>query len=245
MRPQTIVAGLKSIHAYGGRKPKECLSAMSFAFQSEEFTARYHIPSYAKWLESSDMTPAYRMHRLVLQILQRRWSATRWVLKSPVHLHSLPVLLATYPDARVAVTHRDPIALLGSLTSLIANLRWAHSDHVDSAEIARGHHQRYRASFDALVDGVDAGRWPEAQFHHSLFEDFVDAPLDVVRGLYSHFGIPLGDREADAMRIALAENPRDAQGRHEYAAHDAGDSKADPRRDFRRYQKCFGVADAR
>ncbi|NNL67380.1 MAG: hypothetical protein HKP30_14120, partial [Myxococcales bacterium] len=42
--PQTVVSGLLSIHAYGGSNPKECLSAMSFEFQSEEFTARYAVP---------------------------------------------------------------------------------------------------------------------------------------------------------------------------------------------------------
>ncbi len=96
VRPQTVVSGLLSIHEYGGRKPKECLSAMSFEFQSEEFTARYAVPSYERWLESVDMTPAYRMHRLVLQILQRRRQSSAWVLKSPVHLHSLPTLFELY-----------------------------------------------------------------------------------------------------------------------------------------------------
>jgi len=80
---------LDAIHEYGARNPKECLSAMSFAFRSEEFTARYRVPSYATWLRACDMKPAYAMHRLVLAVLQRRGPRRRWVLKSPVHLHSL------------------------------------------------------------------------------------------------------------------------------------------------------------
>ena len=47
---------------------------MSFVFRSEEFTARYHVPSYARWLGACDMTPAYEWHRLVLQVLQRRFT---------------------------------------------------------------------------------------------------------------------------------------------------------------------------
>ena len=92
--PQLVTDGLDAIHAYGGRMNKECLSAMSFAFRSEEFISRYHTPSYIDWLQSCDMTPAYEMHRLVLQVLQRRLPTDRWVLKSPVHLHNLPVLVA-------------------------------------------------------------------------------------------------------------------------------------------------------
>jgi hypothetical protein len=29
--------------------PKECLSAMSFAFRSEEFVSRYHVPGYVEY----------------------------------------------------------------------------------------------------------------------------------------------------------------------------------------------------
>src|SRR5436190_4593142 len=44
--PAQVVGDLDAIHEYSGRMPKECVSAMSFAFRSEEFTARYHVPSY-------------------------------------------------------------------------------------------------------------------------------------------------------------------------------------------------------
>jgi hypothetical protein len=135
--PALVTGTLDAIHEYSGRMHKECVSSMSFEFRSEEFTARYHVPSYAKWLGACDMTSAYEWHRLVLQVLQRRFRNVRWVLKSPVHLHSLPVLLATYPDARLVVTHRDPLAVLPSVTSLVATMRWTHSDHVDFADIRR------------------------------------------------------------------------------------------------------------
>ena len=62
-----------------------------------------------------------------------------WVLKSPVHVSALPTLLAVYPDARLAITHRDPLTVLASLTSLVATLRWAHSDRVDFADIGAYH----------------------------------------------------------------------------------------------------------
>ena len=42
--------GLDAIHEYGARNPKECISAMSFAFRSEEFVVRYDVPSYTRWL---------------------------------------------------------------------------------------------------------------------------------------------------------------------------------------------------
>ena len=239
--PQTVVSGLLSIHEYGGRKPKECLSAMSFAFQSEEFTARYAVPSFERFLEKTDASAAYRMHRLVLQVLQRRRPGTRWVLKSPVHLHDLPTLFETYPDARVAVTHRDPLSLLASLTSLIANLRFAHSDEVDAGAIAAAHIRRYRRTFERLVEWVDEERLPAEQIHHSHFADFRNAPIDTVRALYERFGIAWDPGPETAIRSALSQNPADRHGGHVYSKEDLGVDPARLRSDFARYQARFDV----
>lgn len=241
VRPQTVVSGLLSIHEYGGRKPKECLSAQTFAFQSEELTARFHVPGFERFLEAEDMRDAYRMHRLVLQVLQRGHGPTNWVLKSPVHLHALPVLFETYPDARVAITHRDPLTLLASLTSLIATLRWSHSDVVDPAAIAESHLRRYAKTFDRLVDWNEQSRLPRDQIHHSHFRDFQQAPLETTRNLYEAFDRQFTDATTAALEAALAANPREKHGSHAYSAEDLGADPAELRPRFARYQRAFDV----
>ncbi len=243
VRPQTVVSGLVAIHEYGGRKPKECLSAQTFAFQSEELTARFHVPSFERFLEAEDMRDAYRMHRLVLQMLQRGHGPTRWVLKSPVHLHALPTLFETYPDARVALPHRDPLVLLASLTSLIATLRWSHSDAVDLRAIAESHLRRYASTFDRLVDWTEQGRLPAAQLHHSHFRDFQQAPLETVREIYAAFDRPFSEETAAALRSALDANPREKHGAHTYSADDLGAPPDEIRSRFARYQRTFGIPD--
>ena len=241
--PQTVVSGLLAIHVYGAQRPKECLSAMSFAFLSEEFTTRYRVPGYESWLERCDMTPAYEMHRLVLQMLQRRSGRCAWVLKSPVHLHSLPTLLRVYPDARIAVTHRDPLAMLASLASLVATLRFAHSDAVDFRAIADAHARRYRASLSRLVEWTDAGSLPAAQLHHSRYQDFLDDPLAVLAALYARFGRSFPDETRARVRDALVARPRGEHGEHEYAFEDLGLDRAALRAHFAEYQARFGVPD--
>ncbi len=241
VRPQTLVSGLLSIHEYGGRKPKECLSAMSFAFESEEFTARYAVPSFAKRLAQSDMREAYNMHRLVLQIRQRAQPKTAWVLKSPVHLHVLPTLLECYPDARVAITHRDPVTLLASLTNLIANLRWAHSNAVDPTAIAEEHAERYARTFERLVDWSEEGILPEAQVHHSHFADFQTEPIATTERLYARFEKTLGGHAREAMQKALDANPADPHGKHRYSRASVGEDRTALRTRFARYQQAFDV----
>ncbi len=198
--PALATGTLDAIHEYSGRMHKECVSSMSFEFRSEEFTARYHVPSYARWLGSCDLTPAYEWHRLVLQILQRRFGTTRWVLKSPVHLHALSTLLAVFPDARLVVTHRDPLAVLGSVTSLVATMRWAHSDEVDFADVGRYHADLYSGTLDHLVDLTESGALDRAQVHHTHYAEFMADPLGTVAGVANTLGMPVANETANAMR---------------------------------------------
>lgn len=241
----SVSSGLDAIHVYSGRMPKECLSAMSFELLTEELTARYHVPTYAAYLARADMGPAYRMHRLVLQVLQRRWGPVRWLLKSPVHLHNLPELQAVYPDARLVVTHRDPLTILPSVTSLVATLRWAHSDHVDFAEIGRYHEQLYLADLDGLVDAEEDGTLDPARTHHGRYADFVADPLAAVRRTYDHLGLELTPAVADAMASHLAASPKGAHGAHAYDFADLGLDEATERARFARYCAHFGVEEER
>src|SRR4051812_28765279 len=215
--PGQVAGELDAIHVYRGRMHKECLSAMSFAFRSEEFTARYHVPSYVEWYERCDLRPAYDAHRLVLQILQRRFRQVHWVLKSPVHVSALPTLLAVYRDARLTITHRDPLTVLASLTSLVATLRWAHSDRVDFADIGRYHERMWTKALDGLVTASTDGTLDPSLVHHVHYADFVQDQIGVIEELYRALGEPLEPATADAMRTYLAGRPKDQHGKHEYA----------------------------
>ncbi len=239
---QTVVSGLLAIHVYGASRPKECLSAMSFSFRSEEFTARYHVPSYEAWLfGEADLTPAYAMHRLVLQILQRRTGRARWALKSPVHLHSLAALEATYPDARIAITHRDPATMLASLTSLVAHIRWAHSDRVDAPEIARTHVERYQRTLDRAWQD-ETRRSPSATGrHHLRYADLVAEPFERVSELYAHFGRALSPEFQSKLRAEVASRSGREHGDHAYDLEAMGLDRADLRARFAAYREYFGI----
>jgi hypothetical protein len=239
--PQLATSGLDAIHEYGGRMNKECLSAMSFTFRSEEFISRYDTPTYIEWLQRCDMTPAYEMHRLVLQILQRRMPTPKWVLKSPVHLHNLSVLLDVYPDAQLMITHRDPMAILGSVTSLIATLRWAHSDAVDTAVIGRYHADLYHRDLDGLVDLVGSPALPEGCAAHGSFAEFNQDGVAVVARMYDELGIDLPDDVRVAMDAQLAGRPRERHGGHAWSFDWLGLDGDAERVRFARYVEAFAV----
>jgi hypothetical protein len=232
-----VTPSMDAIHEYGARNAKECLSAMSFELRSEELTARYHVPSYVEWFQRCDMRPAYERHKQVLQVLQRRTGAARWVLKSPVHLHSLPTLLAVYPDARLAFTHRDPAAMLASATSLLANLRWVHSDHVDVPSIGRYHHDLFARSLGSLA----AGDPPASHVHHSRYADFVERPLETVLEVCAALGIELSEGTPERMAAHLGDSPKGKHGEHRYDFADLGIEPAEVERSFASYRERFTV----
>ncbi|MGI9603463.1 MAG: sulfotransferase family protein [Acidimicrobiales bacterium] len=237
--PQSVAEGLSSIHAYSARMPKECLSAMALSFRTEEFVSRYHVPSYIDWLQQADLAPAYTMHRWVLQVLQHRMPARRWVLKSPVHLQGLPELMATYPDARFVFTHREPAAVLASVSSLIATLRSAFSANVDPMAIGRYHFDLYRRSLDDLVDHVDGGLIPAERAVHIGHRDVVADPLRTLETVYDGLGLEFSAGVRDA---AVAETNRrrpDALGAHSYEPDDFGLDPTEIDEGFGRYRHRF------
>ena len=240
-RPALVVSGLDAIHQYSGRMYKECVSSMSFEFRSEEFTARYRVPSYVAWLARCDMRPAYKWHRLVLQILQRRRGGARWVLKSPVHMHSLPTLLGVYPDARIVFTHRDPLALLGSVTSLVAALRYADSDAVDFTGIGSYHADLYGRSLERLVDLTENGTLDPERVHHLQYAELTAEPLRAITVLLAALDQPLEGATLGAVASHLADGPSGSPGEHRYAFGALGLDYDGERKRFARYQERFDV----
>ena len=81
-------------------------------------------PRWRDHYYATDQTPHYQYMKTVLKILT--WQDgdttghnTRWVLKCPQHLEQLPVLQAVFPDATIAVTHRDPVSVIQSAVTML------------------------------------------------------------------------------------------------------------------------------
>ena len=123
-RTDWLIPDFKSMHPMGALLPQECVSMLS----TELASVAFQLSSSACRATRAGCTrrrisrPAYRGHRRWLQLLQWRCPG-RWVLKSPCHLWHLRALVATYPDALLVQTHRDPLKVLSSLTSLATTLR--------------------------------------------------------------------------------------------------------------------------
>ena len=240
---ELVIPGFQRMHPMGARLAQECVRITGADFRSAIFPTQYRIPSYAKWVfDEADMAPAYRWHRRMLEHLQSRHPAKRWVLKSPGHLWCLDALLAEYPDALLVQTHRDPLRIIASLASLVAVLRRLGSEETSIPEAAA-------EWADYILDGLDRsvaarrdGRVPAARVVDVHFDAFMADPFATIRGIYQRLGLELTAHAEARMRSFLAEHPADRQGGHRYRFADTGLDAGALRERARAYQSYFEVA---
>jgi hypothetical protein len=231
----------RTMHELGAELPNECIYLFAHEFATDMFTGFYQIPSYTMWMATRDLTPLYARHRRLLQVLQWRRPAQRWVMKAPSHMNHLRELFAVYPDARVVITHRDPLQVLGSLANLMASLRWTRSDRVDYpalvAAIAFGH--AYLA--EQVMKQRDSGALPSDRILDVRYCDLVADPTGTIRAIGQWQGAPLGADTEAAIRRWIDERPKDRHGAHEYSFADTGLDLATERARHAEYQRRYGV----
>jgi hypothetical protein len=237
-----VVPEYAAMHELGARLPVEDIQITPPSFVSDELMGRHVVPSYAAWYASADKAPAFAFHRRFLQHLQARHAARRWVLKSPSWLGLLPVLLGEYPDARIVITHRDPLKVLPSVVSILYSTAFVRSDAVD-AETFKGWFspETCRALLDAMCALRDAGRVPEAQFCDVLYADVLRDPAGAVGRVYERFGLAFQPELGERIRAYVAAKPRGKHGAHRYAFAQLGRDAGTERERFRSYQERFGV----
>jgi hypothetical protein len=235
-----IAPDFKAIHLLGAQLPQECVAILSHTFLSDEFNIMFNVPAYAAWMECRDMLPAYAYHRQFLQHLQYSRPAQRWVLKAPFHMLWLNELFCTYPDARVVQTHREPLDVMASTTSLTVVLRSTFSDFVDKESIARELSILWAETLESFMRTRE--NLPGEQFFDLHFEEILRDPIDAVRRLYHHFGNDLSKETETRMREFLALNPKDKHGRHLYTLEQFGLDPVEEIPRFRNYRERFQIA---
>jgi hypothetical protein len=236
-----IMPGFKAAHMIDARLPQECIAITGHSFVSYLFESMYLVYSYRAWHESQDKRPAYECHKKFLQHLQWRAPGTHWVLKAPSHLFTLEALMQVYPDARIVMTHRDPLKVMASCASFSEVLRGSFTDCMDrkllGMEIAR-HWERgaYLAVKFCRSSAESRGR-----VFNALYADLLRDPMDMVRRIYKHFDMELTSETQMAMLRFLANNPQNRHGVHRYSLEEFGLDRDTERRSFEFYTNYFGI----
>lgn len=238
---EKVIPAILTMHESGGNLPNECIFLFALTFASELFSGRFNLPSYDMWMAMNDLTPAYAYHKKMLQLLQWKHPKARWVLKAPTHINRLPYLFGTYPDAKVVVTHRDPLRVMASVTNLLSSLKYMHSDVInyegDLGRIAFGN--AYLCQH--MIDERKAGSLPADQIVDVRYADLMADPVAAVRELYEQWDIPFTNELGQKITAYLGAKPKGKHGAHSYSFADTGLNLEEERAKYTEYQAHFGV----
>jgi len=165
------------------------------------------------------------------------------VLKAPQHLEQFGPLMRAFPDATVMITHRDPVSIAASLTTMMAYVARVYRDTVDLRATGRFWAERITHQLNRAA--ADRDLLPAGQSTDVLFHEFMADPLGTVEGIYAGAGQPFTEQARAAMSAYQAEHPR---GRHGEVVYNLADFGVDPdelRRDTRGYLTRFRVREER
>ena len=145
------------------------LEELDFASYLLEWLCR--PPRWRDHYLALDQRPHYAYMKRVLQALSWLRGPRRWVLKSPQHLEQLLPLLDTFPDATIAITHRDPVSVIRSAITMIGYGDRMRRTRVDLAGLA----DYWIGRVDKLLGAClrDRDKLPTAQTIDVPFDEFM------------------------------------------------------------------------
>jgi sulfotransferase family protein len=235
-----LAPDFRRMHPIDAASPQECSEITAHVFASLRFDTTYRIPSYRHWLDQTGHLDAYRFHKRFLQHLQHQTAGGRWVLKCPDHVFALDAIRAVYPDARLVLVHRDPLAVLLSVARLTETLRRPFTRTIDKAEIGRQDSDRWLSATELMIAAAQEPRFAEPIFHVQYL-DLVADPVGVVAALYSHFGATLQPGAAARIGRLVEAKPNGGYGAHGSRLEEYGLDAALERERYARYMTHFGI----
>ncbi|MCA9503304.1 MAG: sulfotransferase [Spirochaetaceae bacterium] len=229
----------KAMHPTGAMLAEECVPLLMLDLRTLGLETQAFVPSYGRWLQGCDMTPAYVQHKMALQALQTGQPTESWVLKTPNHLWCLETLLEFYPDARLIWTHRDPGPVTASVASLNTALQRTFCREQDVHAIGADWLGKLR---HAVAKGMEFDARTQAGWCvHVAYQDLMRDPLATMRGIYAHFGEQTNRLHERRIEAWLAEKPQTAHGRHAYDPRDFGWTYDGLAEIWKDYRERFGI----
>jgi hypothetical protein len=222
-----------TIHELRADLPVECVTITLPGFSGGHWGMIANIPGW-----QADYPATMDYHRAFLQTLQHGRPSRNWVLKTPLYLVFVDLLFATYPDAWMVHTHRDPLKTEPSSLSTLATVRWERSDDVELPEAGGA---GLGDMMILLAKRREAGQAP-ARIVDSHFSELMADPPAAVEKLYGQMDRPFLGEHADAIRRYVSEKPKGKFGKHKYSAEEWGFDRAQLREKMRPYTDYYGIA---
>ena len=198
------------------------VGALDFSTYLPEWNAM--TPRWRDYYYAHDQRPHYAYLKNVLKALQWLRGPDRWILKSPQHMEQLGPLIDTFPDATVAITHRDPVSVVASAITMLTYGDRMRRSKVDPSAVATYWADRVEHLLRSCVrdrDLLPANRSIDVLFHEFMADD-----VQMVERIYDIAALPMSEEARAALETYVARHPRGKYGRIVYDLR--GDFGIDP-----------------
>jgi hypothetical protein len=114
-------SALEAMHWVNADEPEECVWGYVDAVSMLGQSACLCMPAWRRVLFGTDLSPAFRRYRQVVQLLLWKHPVPPGgflVLKAPQVAGSIGSVAATFPEARFVITDRDPFRCMVSMAAL-------------------------------------------------------------------------------------------------------------------------------
>lgn len=229
---------LQIAHAVEAAEVDECLVPMSQEFSSNLFASLFGTNAYTAWHAEQNEAAAYARFADVLRLVGSNDPDRRWLLKNPGHLRGIDTVLEIFPDACIVQTHRAPVSMMASLTSVLATMRLQVTGRDDGQKIVR---RELAYWSEASRRGMAAQERLPQQFHNVDYRRLMSDPIATLRGVYDKFGLTLSPEIGAEMQVWLNDNPQNKHGVHNYSLERFGVSEAEVQHIFADYIACYDL----
>ncbi len=219
----------------------EEIQLLAIDFSTMLFDTMAPMPTWRDFYLAHDQTPHYEYMKTVLKAMQWLRGGERWVLKSPQHLEQFRPLISTFPDATVLVTHRDPVSVMVSMSTMVAYSARTSLSPVDPVAISAYWADRLETMLNAALR--DRELLPAEQSMDIRFHEFMADDLATVRRIYELADQPLPEPSMAAIERYVDTHQRDRHGKVVYEPEALGLDVAARRAAMRPYSERFAVPD--
>ncbi len=235
-RPRSVQANVKHIVTVNQHTEDRKIHELSF----HDDGMTMGLTTHAEYWRNADHTTAFPYHERVLRMLQSHRPPYRWLLKSPDYMYFLPPLAAYYPDAKIVVTHRDPVKVIPSACSVIAEHTRMRLPDFDPDPAQFG-----QEILEHLLEAATRGMAARSLIGEDRFADIGQPelqsdPIGIAQRIYDFAGIDLTD-EVGATMVEWSSGVQAApRGEHRYSAEEFGLTDEQIREAFSEYLDRFG-----
>lgn len=205
---------LPAMHDRFPQAIEEEVELLDLDFASYVLEWHTRVPQWRDFYLGLDQDAHYAYLRTILKALTFLRGPRQWVLKSPQHCEQLGPLMRTFPDATVAFTHRDPVAVIQSAVTMLAYGDRVRRREIDPESLAEYWIDRIERLLRACVrdrELVAADQSIDIAFHELNGNE-----MSILDSLYAYNGTELTPEARASFRGYLDGNPRGKHGRLRY-----------------------------